>query len=223
MSRKPPFAEPSSPDASAAPEARSKRQQAIGRRKLLILFLVFSLPVAAAYYAYAVLRPGGHAALGELIQPPLPVGEWTATDVTGRTVPVAALKGQWLLVSPVLGACDPACLKTLYLHRQLRETLNKDKDRLDWVVLLGPGAQLDDPSARFLEQATVLKVGPDTLRQWLAPAPGDAVQAFVYVVDPLGNTMMRFPAVLDAAQAAKARSDLNRLLRASLNWDPPGR
>jgi hypothetical protein len=49
------------------------------------------------------------------------------------------------------------------------------------------------------------------------------VQAFVYVVDPLGNTMMRFPAVLDAAQAAKARSDLNRLLRASLNWDPPGR
>ena len=36
-------------------------------------------------------------------------------------------------------------------------------------------------------------------------------------------TMMRLPAVFDISNSAKARRDLERLLRASVSWDGPGR
>jgi hypothetical protein len=39
----------------------------------------------------------------------------------------------------------------------------------------------------------------------------------------MGNWMMRFPAGLDIQSAAKAKRDLDRLLRASASWDQPGR
>ena len=44
-----------------------------------------------------------------------------------------------------------------------------------------------------------------------------------YVVDPLGNAMARFPAQFDGAGAKQMRRVWERLLRASVAWDPPGR
>jgi hypothetical protein len=45
----------------------------------------------------------------------------------------------------------------------------------------------------------------------------------LYVVDPIGNWMMRFPAGMDRATASRAKRDLERLLRASAFWDKAGR
>ncbi len=39
----------------------------------------------------------------------------------------------------------------------------------------------------------------------------------------MGNWMMRFPPGMDAAQAAKAKRDIERLMRASNSWDEAGR
>ena len=61
------------------------------------------------------------------------------------------------------------------------------------------------------------------LAQWLQPAAGHALAEHLYVVDPMGNWMMRFPAAMDTAGAAKAKRDLERLLRASSSWDDAGR
>ena len=61
------------------------------------------------------------------------------------------------------------------------------------------------------------------LAQWLQPAAGHALAEHLYVVDPMGNWMMRFPAGIDAAAAARAKRDLERLLRASASWDTAGR
>jgi hypothetical protein len=74
-----------------------------------------------------------------------------------------------------------------------------------------------------LADAIVLRVGQATLDNWLLAPPGSNAADFLYVVDPLGNTMMRFPSRFDGAGAAKARRDLDRLLRASVSWDTPGR
>ena len=49
---------------------------------------------------------------------------------------------------------------------------------------------------------------------------GQQIEDHLYVVDPLGNWMMRFPADLDPKQAKR---DLDRLLRASAFWDKAGR
>ena len=58
------------------------------------------------------------------------------------------------------------------------------------------------------------------VKAWLKPAPGQTIEDHLYVVDPLGNWMMRFPAMLDAK---KARKDLEHLLKASSSWDREGR
>ena len=39
----------------------------------------------------------------------------------------------------------------------------------------------------------------------------------------MGNWMLRFPAKLDKVTAAKAKRDMERLLRAANSWDKPGR
>ena len=58
------------------------------------------------------------------------------------------------------------------------------------------------------------------LAAWLQPAPGQKIEDHLYVVDPLGNWMMRFPANFDPA---RGKRDLDRLLRASAFWDKEGR
>ena len=68
--------------------------------------------------------------------------------------------------------------------------------------------------------AQVLRVPRDALAAWLVPASGHQLEEHLYVVDPLGNWMMRFPADSDPA---KIKRDLSKLLRASQHWDRAGR
>lgn len=191
-----------------------------GRWKMLGLLLVCAAPVIASYFTYYVIRPEGRRNYGELIasQPPLP--GMPGTDVQGRLVPLPSLKGQWLLVSVADSACNAACEKHLYLQRQLRETLGREKDRLDWVWLRTGAVALSEPLRAATAAATVLHVDASTLAQWLQPAAGQRLEDHLYLVDPHGQWMMRFPADIDPS---RAKRDLDRLLRASSSWDQPGR
>jgi hypothetical protein len=74
-----------------------------------------------------------------------------------------------------------------------------------------------------LQQATVLRVDAAKLAGWLSPARGQQLADHLYVVDPMGHWMMRFPAGQDMATAPKVRKDLERLMRASAGWDQAGR
>ena len=208
------------PDAVLARQARRTRA---GRWQMLLLALVCAAPVIASYYSYYVARPEARRSFGELIEPQPPLPTASATDLSGRPVELSTLKGQWLLLSVAGGACDAACENNLYLQRQLREGLGKDKDRLDWVWLVSDDARLPEALLPALGQATVLRVPPAVLADWLAPAAGQALTEHLYVVDPMGHWMMRFPAGLDKAGAGRAKRDLERLMRASASWDEAGR
>lgn len=194
-----------------------------GRLKMLLVLAVCAAPVVASYLTYYVIRPEGRRNYGELIEPQRPLPTASATDLSGRPVELSTLKGQWLLLSVAGGACDAACENNLYLQRQLREGLGKDKDRLDWVWLVSDDARLPEALLPALGQATVLRVPPAVLADWLAPAAGQALTEHLYVVDPMGHWMMRFPAGLDKAGAGRAKRDLERLMRASSSWDQAGR
>lgn len=203
--------------------AEDARRTSNGRMKMLLVMLICAAPVVASYLTYYVIRPDARRSYGELIEPQRPVPAATATTLDGKPLPLPSLKGQWLLVSVSGGACDAECEKHLYLQRQLRESLGKDKDRVDWVWLVADGAPVRDALRPALAQAAVLRVDPQQLSAWLAPAQGHAIADHLYVVDPMGDWMMRFPAGLDLAGAAKAKRDIERLLRASASWDEPGR
>ncbi len=213
------------PDAPAlaAPGAPGARKGRHAGWKLLLLLLVCVSPVIASYFTYYVVRPEGRRNFGELVEPLRPMPGLAASTLDGQDGDLLALRGQWLLVSVAPGACDAACQNHLYLQRQMRESLGKDKDRLDWVWLVTGD---DAPPAAIrpgLQQATVRRVDAQELARWLEPAPGHGITEHLYVVDPMGNWMMRFPAAMDAAAAAKAKRDLERLMRASASWDTAGR
>ena len=203
--------------------ADDARRTAQGRRKMLIVLAVCAAPVIASYLTYYVIRPEARRNYGELVEPQRPLPAIRATAPGGKSLALPALKGQWLLVSVAGGACDAACERHLYLQRQLREGLGKDKDRVDWVWLVPDEVPVRDALRPALSQATVLSVDGAELARWLAPAPGHQLSEHLYVVDPMGNWMMRFPAGLNLDSAAKAKRDLERLLRASAAWDQPGR
>lgn len=204
-------------DAASARDAASTRA---GRWKMLLLFLVCASPVIASYFMYYVVRPEGRRNYGELIDPQRPMPVLSGVNAQGQTVPLSALKDQWLLISVADSACNEVCQQHLYLQRQLRETLGREKDRLDWVWLRTGATELAEPLRLATASAQVLHVDATALSEWLVPAPGQRIEDHLYVVDPLGNWMMRFPADFDPKQAKR---DLDRLLRASSFWDKAGR
>lgn len=199
------------------------RRTSSGRWKMLAVLLVCAAPVIASYFTYYVVRPEGRRNFGELINPQRPLPDLASTSLSGQGGNLRALKGQWLLVSVAGGACDEACSRHLYLQRQLRESLGKERDRLDWVWLIPDQAAVPGHLLPALKEAAVLRVPSAGLAAWLAPASGQPLAGHLYVVDPMGNWMLRFPANLDLASAAKAKRDLERLLRASASWDQAGR
>ncbi|MGP1629574.1 MAG: hypothetical protein ACTS8S_04045 [Giesbergeria sp.] len=193
------------------------------RWKLLALLLVCAAPVVASYFTYYVLRPEGRRNFGTLIDPQHPMPALATTDLEGRAGNLTDLQHQWLLVSVAPAACAKDCQQRLYLQRQLRESLGKEKDRVDWVWFVTDAAAIAPALRPGIATAEVRRVSPGALALWLAPEADHALQEHLYVVDPMGNWMMRFPANMDAAAAAHAKRDIERLLRASSSWDTAGR
>jgi hypothetical protein len=195
-----------------------------GRLQMALILLVCAAPVIASYLAVYVVRPDvGEAAYGELIQPSVGLPSANAVDLQGRSVPLRSLKGQWLLLTVGASTCDAACEQRLFLQRQLREMLGRERDRVDKVWLVTD----DGPLAPALRQAVtsgvpvqVLHVAKADVQAWLKPARGQTLDAHLYLVDPMGEWMMRVPVAPDPA---KVKRDLERLLRASASWDTPGR
>ena len=207
------------PDAGAPDPARTRS----GRWKMLAVLLVCAAPVIASYFTYYVIRPEGRSSYGTLIDPQRPMPDVSVQRLDGSAVPLASLQGQWLLVSAAGGACDRRCTDHLYLQRQLRESLGREKERLDWVWLVTDGVEPDAALRPALEQGSALRLPRDQVAQWLQPEAGHALEDHLYIVDPQGHWMMRLPAAMDRSSAGRAKRDLERLLRASSSWDQPGR
>lgn len=194
-----------------------------GRWKMLLVLLLCASPVIASYVTYYLIRPEGRRNFGELISPQRVVPNLNATLLGGASVNLQTLTGQWLLVSVSGGACDAVCQKHLYLQRQLRETLGKEKDRLDWIWFVSDAAPIPDALMPALKGATVLRLPAEQITTWMQPATGQQLPDHLYLIDPMGNWMMRFPPGLDAATAKQAKSDIDRVMRASASWDKAGR
>jgi len=203
-----------------APADVQKRRR--GRMWMIVVWLICAAPVVASYLTFYVFRPTSRHSYGELIEPQRDLPDLMAVDLNGKSQNLQALKGRWLLVSVASGACDKPCQDHLYLQRQMRESLGKDKDRVVWVWLIDDETPVSDDLKKALAPATVLRVPAPGLQQWLYSRPGHALRDHLYLVDPLGHWMMRFPPELNMGTAGKAKSDLDRVLRASASWDHAG-
>jgi len=194
-----------------------------GRVRMLLVLLVCAAPVIASYFTYFVVRPEGRTNYGELILPTRSLPALPLRTLDGAEVAAGTLRGQWLLVVVAPAACDAACQDRLFMQRQLREMLGRERDRLDKVWFVTDNGPLTAPLRTAVEAGpamTTLRVDREALAGWLAPAAGQVLEDHLYLVDPMGEWMMRLP---PAAEPSRVKRDLDRVLRASASWDKAGR
>lgn len=204
------------PDAQAA-EKRTRR----GRWQMLLVLLACAAPVVASYLTYYVIKPQGRTNYGELILPTQPVpANLGLTRMDGQAVSSSELRGQWLLITVQPAACDAACEQALYLQRQLREMLGRDKDRLDRVWLVPDGGAVRQALLPAMEGAWLLRASDAALQGWLKAPAGGALSSGFYLVDPHGEWMMRWPV---DGEVKRIRKDISKLLKAAESWDQAGR
>jgi cytochrome oxidase Cu insertion factor (SCO1/SenC/PrrC family) len=180
-----------------------------GRLKAFFILLVCAAPTIAAYLAFYVWQPAGRVNYGELIEPrPLPAA--SLVTLAGGPFAVADLKGRWVLVQFDDAACAEPCPQKLFNMRQARVAQGREMDRVErlWVVLddAAPAAEV----ARVAEGVHLVR-GKGTNLMAVFPAP-ESVRDHVFLVDPLGNLMLRFPRDADPRRMMK---DLQRLLKVS--------
>lgn len=178
----------------------------MNRVKLLLLIGLFILPVAASYLAYYVWQPTARKNYGELIKQV--DAQLKGDGLDGQASDLATLKGKWVMVYVGGGACPKICQDLLYYMRQTRTAQGKEMDRVERLWLL-----TDDvvPSAE-LQQA---HAGLHYLRTSVSPTSqfvGSETGAYLYMIDPLGHVMMRWPQNPDPSRMIK---DIKQLLKAS--------
>jgi hypothetical protein len=176
---------------------------------VLAILALCAAPVIAAWLAYFVWPPASRSNYGELIEPRA-LSDPQLDRAGGGTLRLSALRGKWLLVQLDRARCAERCRRKLLYMRQLRLTQGKDMGRIERVWLVMDGAPIDPALLREFEGTHVLRAG-DTglLREF--PAGEDPAQ-HIYLVDPLGNLMLRYPGDPDPNGMKR---DLSRLLRAS--------
>ena len=210
------------PDLADSAQALQRRTR-LGRIKMLLVLLVCAAPVVASYLTYYVVKPGARSNYGELIGPTRSLPALNLKSLDNKPVLAKSLRGQWLMLVVGPSQCAEACEKRLFMQRQLREMLGRERDRVDKLWLVTDSGALAPALQAALAAApptAVLRADAAELAAWLAPAPGHALEDHLYLVDPMGEWMLRMP---PDADPAKAKRDLERLLRAAAGWDQPGR
>jgi cytochrome oxidase Cu insertion factor (SCO1/SenC/PrrC family) len=208
----------------------------VGRRsraQVWILLAVFFVPLALAfllYYGTGGWRPPGSTNHGELISPPRPLPSVTLPTPSGAPLAPETWHGKWTLLYVGDGRCDGHCRAALTLMRQTRLALNADMSRVQRVFLATGNccdrpylaAEHPDLAVALADNdagAQLLAAFPDA--QHAAEAAGHSSQSasedrsgtFIYVIDPLGNLMMRH--VPQPPPAKGLLEDLRRLLKLS--------
>lgn len=194
-------------------EQKTDKPGSRGIWKLWAVIAVCAAPLVASYFTYYVIKPGSATNYGSLIDPrAYPIPALATVTLDGKPEELAAYKGKWIMLQIDQSACQEHCRKKLHDMRQLRLTQGKDMDRIERVWLITDEQPLDTMLMREYDGTRMLRTKPAPLQAWLPVEQGRNVADHIYLIDPLGNLMMRYPANADPNRIKK---DLSRLLKAS--------
>ncbi|MFT4728274.1 MAG: cytochrome oxidase Cu insertion factor (SCO1/SenC/PrrC family) [Granulosicoccus sp.] len=190
------------------------------RIKLLLILALFGVPlILASIYLQMVRSSGGQlgdTSRGQLIQPAVPLTEFSFTQ-PGEPFNLDAVRGSWTMLYVLEGECADACKLNLYHMRQVRLALNQRMDRVQRAVLLQSEGQLSE-DLRAEHLGLMIAVGTSeeqaALRDQVKSAEStmDNLDNAIYLIDPFGNLMLRFPPDLEPKSMLK---DIKHLLKVS--------
>jgi cytochrome oxidase Cu insertion factor (SCO1/SenC/PrrC family) len=181
-----------------------------GRVKLLLMAAFFAAPVLLAWLAYRFDWATGTSGNYGVLLKPAALPDAALRTLDGRALSLARLRGKWVLVQFDESRCDAYCERKLYFMRQVRRALGRDAERVERLwVLTDAGV----PSATLLAATEGTRVVRVASGRFLAAFPAQATPTdHIYLVDPMGNLMLRFPREPDPSRMLK---DLQRLLKYS--------
>lgn len=194
-------------------DVQQDAQQRAGRWKLFAVLAICALPLIASYFTYYVIKPQSRTNYGALIDPrahPMPALQ--ASTLDGRHQELNAWKGKWIMLQVSNGDCEEPCRRRLHDMRQLRLAQGKDMDRIERVWLITDDEPLDTMLMREYDGTQMLRVNLAIVQKWLPADEGTSAGDHIYMIDPLGNLMMRFP---KDADPNKMKKDIAKLLKAS--------
>ena len=183
---------------------------------LWFVVIAFVLPVVGAYTLYFTgYTPSAFTNKGELIQPVVDVEALALVDESNEALLRDDItQRKWQMIYFAGAACDQACNDALYKIRQVNTAVGKNAYRLRRTIV-----HLDRPDAAFVE---LIAAEYPQARQLYADrqAVMTALQAIgprldaneIYLMDPLGNIMMRFT---DDMPGKWLIHDLNKLFKVS--------
>jgi hypothetical protein len=191
----------------------TQRAPSRGRWKLFAVLAVCAAPLAASYFTYFVVKPTSRNNYGELIDPRnYPIPPLASTTLDGRPEALEKYKGKWIMLKVGGGSCPQACQEQLFTMRQERLMTGKERDRIERVWLVTDRTPIDTMLIRKYDGTHMLYADPKAVSKWLPVPAGTTVDDHIYLIDPLGNLMMRFPTDPDPRKMYK---DISKLLKAS--------
>jgi hypothetical protein len=177
-----------------------------------LILAICVLPIVASTALYFLWTPTRFVNHGELLEP-VPLADVSFPVIDAVSFSFGQLDGRWALVSIDDGACDEYCRRKLYLMRQIRLTQGKYSDRIERVWLIRNGHAPDPQALDEYEGTRAIRLAQDGS---LALFPAQSARTdYIYLVDPIGNLMMRFSRDVDPSRMKK---DLAKLLRISSGW-----
>jgi len=180
------------------------------------MFLVLAIcaaPLIASYFTYYVIKPTSRNNYGELIDPRnYPIPQLQASALDGAPASFDAYKGKWIMLQVDGGDCKDPCRRKLLDMRQLRLMQGKEMERIERVWLVTDDNPIDTIVLREFDGTRIMRANRDVVNAWLPVAPGMTPAEYIYLIDPLGNLMMRFPKQPDSG---KMKKDIAKLLKAS--------
>jgi hypothetical protein len=189
------------------------KEQQRGRWKLFAVIAICAAPLVGSYLAYYVIKPTGRTNYGTLIDPrAYPMPALGSTTLDGKPRSLDEYKGKWIMLQADGADCQDKCKRKLFEMRQLRLMQGKEMDRIERAWLITDEQPLETILMREYDGTRMLRVKPEVLKAWLPVEPGGAISDYLYMIDPLGNLMMRFP---KDADPSKIKKDIDKLLKAS--------
>lgn len=184
---------------------------------LLLLGTISVAPFVASLLLYLFWTPRSFTNYGELL-PVTPLSTAAISTRDGNPFRIDELRGKWAFLMADQGGCDEYCRSKLYLMRQIRLTRGKDRDRLVRLWLITDDVEPERALMTEYQGTHLIRVGPD--EQFVSRLPAStSPRDHVYLIDPLGNLMMRFPRDADPQRVKK---DVAKLLKVSGGWRQTG-